>query len=92
MTKAHPGDQNLGGLSQRGLIRVPTSPNVRRKAPAGKLDEINERLGKQDRTLHPTKGFRHVSAKRARAENITASIWAGHMRADLRRIRHAMKG
>lgn len=41
------------------------------------IDRVNERLAKKNLTLHPTKGFRKISAKRTAAAILAAEIKVG---------------
>ena len=74
----------LPPLSQRGFNHIPHNPNQRvaeeggGKKSAGVLDAFNER--QEDRQLHPTKGWRHLSVKRGRAQMLMAEIRSGNPR------------
>lgn len=75
MTRKRKG---LRPLSQSGLIRVPR--NAKQRVPeAGvkrhALVDFNE--AQDTRQLHPTKGWRNLNPKRARAQMLMSEIRAG---------------
>lgn len=78
----HSADKRHRPLSQTGLIRIPQNAKQRVSGegghkPAGKvLDGFNDKQ-EGDRTLHPTKGWRTISIKRARAQMVVAEIRSG---------------
>lgn len=55
------------------------------------LKGVNERLLKDDLTLHPTKGFRKVNPKLSLASTIVQMVKAGKMKYDTAEIREAFK-
>lgn len=68
-------------VSQTGFHRIPHNPHQRVsqeggvKASGEVLDAFNER--QEDRSLHPTKGFRKLSVRRGRAQAIIANVMNG---------------
>lgn len=60
-----------------GLLNLPANPNQRgaHKPKRTALDKINDT--DTQGFMHPTKGYRHVSAKRAVAARITAEMRSG---------------
>lgn len=85
-------------LSQTGLHRVPSNPRQRvidktTGAPRKRasLDAINEALAAEGVTLHPTKGYRGLSAKRSVAAMLTAEIKAGMQPFSMKRMQEAFK-
>lgn len=71
-------------LSQSGLIRIPHNPRQRAIDPntgtprkRNRLAAINEVHALNNRVLHPTKGFRPISAKRSVAQMTAAEIRHG---------------
>ncbi len=76
--------KGLRPLSQTGLIRVPKNPHQRNFLEGGAktkrtvLESFNEHS--DERQLHPTKGWRKLNVRRARAAFIVAAIFSGkHM-------------
>lgn len=68
--------------SQTGLIRVRQNPNQRHFDAGGKekgsvLNGVNERLAEEGFYLHPTKGYRRVTARRTAAAVLTNEIKKG---------------
>lgn len=65
-------------LSQTGLIRIPHNPRQRvalegGRKPAGEvLEALNDK--QEGRWLHPTKGWREMSAERTNAALVVAQI------------------
>lgn len=55
------------------------------------IDRINERLAKENRTLHPTKGFRKISAKKTAAAVLAAEIKAGIAPFSMRLMRRTLE-
>lgn len=79
--------KGLRPLSQSGLIRVPR--NARQRVPDGQhkrtaLEAFNE--AQDTRQLHPTKGWRKLNPKRARAQMIMGELRMG------RRLNNAQMG
>lgn len=68
-------------LSQRGFNHIPHNPMQRvpeeggGKKPGRVLDAFNDR--QEERTLHPTNGWRKLSVKRSRAQMLVAAIRNG---------------
>ncbi|MFG1260060.1 hypothetical protein V5F79_22290 [Xanthobacter flavus] len=74
----------LRPLSQTGFHRIPRTPRGRNIDPStgeptkrSRLAGWNERLVKDGLVLHPTKGFRPVSEKRATAGLLTEELKRG---------------
>lgn len=73
--------KGLRPLSQTGLHRLPHNAKQRvaedggTKKRWGVLDAFNER--EEHRQLHPTKGWRELNVKRARAQALVAAIRSG---------------
>lgn len=44
---------------------------------SGQLDRRNEALSAQNKTLHPTRGFRKINPKRTHAQTVMAMIFQG---------------
>ena len=71
-------------LSQTGFHRIPLNPRQRNfeeggaKKKAGVLDAFNET--QDERLLHPTKGWRPLNPKRARAQMLMAERQQGFHR------------
>ncbi|EFO30140.1 binding-protein-dependent transport systems inner membrane component [Roseibium sp. TrichSKD4] len=79
--------------SHLGLLAIPQNPNQRgaSKPERTKLDKLNNRLAEADRFIHPTKGFRKISSKRAKAAQLTAEIQQGYFPLSLDRIKRELK-
>jgi hypothetical protein len=73
--------KQLPSLSQRGFNHIPHNPMQRvpeeggGKKPGRVLDAFNDR--QEERTLHPTNGWRKLSVKRSRAQMLVAAIRNG---------------
>jgi hypothetical protein len=86
--------KGLRPLSQSGLIRIPRSAGQR--VPDGDhkraaLEAFNEHA-EGNRQLHPTKGWRTLSPKRARAQYLVAEILSGQARPFWRQGRFIREG
>ncbi len=88
--------RGLRPLSQTGFHRAPRNPRQRNFEEGGTkkkgtiLASFNE--AQEDRQLHPTKGFRKLSVKRARAQMLMAEIQQGHGRSLERQRRFLVLG
>lgn len=84
-------------LSQHGFNRIPKNPKQRAFAEGGVkveravLDKVNEAQAEnRKRVIHPTKGFRKLSAKRSMAESIVAQIKTGQMPFSMKAIKREL--
>jgi hypothetical protein len=74
--------KGLPSLSQMGLIRMPANPRQRPFGEGGTktkgtvLVSFNEHTN-EERQLHPTKGWRKLNVKRARAQALVSEILHG---------------
>jgi len=79
--------------SQLGLLCLPQNPNQRggSKPERTTLDKLNDRLSEHGGFLHPTKGYRSISAVRAKAAQLTAEIQQGGFPLSLGRTKQELQ-
>ncbi|WP_395175778.1 hypothetical protein [Roseibium alexandrii] len=79
--------------SKLGLLNIPQNPNQRgaAKTKGTTLDRHNEDLAMFELLLHPTKGFRRMTARRIRAATLTAELKSGAISLPLSQIQADLK-
>jgi hypothetical protein len=75
----------------KGVVSVTHCRHTIRTTPRWKLRQLNEKLALENRTLHPTKGYRTISAAKSVASLITDQMKQGHGWWPLARIRFEIR-